>query len=798
MPCKAPKSLGRDGVNRIVGRALRPGLEQTHELFDAILEREGRTDEWAVNFGLANGPLSGVLGIDVDPRKFPHPDLVAALEAATPVRTSSGRGTGGKHYYFAWTPDLDRFAMLFRECHVTGVAGSSTRDATICAIEIPWNLVLPPSTHPKPETGDGRYVAEGPPLRATGAGAPPPLPESCRFVVEALERALALRESGAGAESSRERGWYARAMTEPCPDGARTETLKSLVANWTRRGATLEEAQADALTWNKARCVPPEDESVVLDHVRGCWRRFRARQEAETLAATPSVVVGANDGWPVEVPTWRDLLPELPSASLFRTAASAREVTETGATALEVPRAYVGMTLLSGVSAAAMGRAKIVLRRDWHEVSPLWACVLGPAAKGKTRAFERFVEPYLRSLDDERAATFGARARRARVEIVRTKRKIDDLQRGNSSGKHDAELESLYAQHENLLLDGRAKPRMLMASGSQEGMRDRLVGTARVALLLGEAEVGRVAWFTDEKSLFVSAASSASGSGFSDDTLLKRGYSGQSVSVGLVKADIYVPRAYVTCCVLPQPKVLRGLRGSGSFKHAAFESGGLLSRFVYSWPEPPRVDRRLVLPPIAQRHVDALGERLKAVAAIDRPRVYTLAPGGLEVVHAFRLEVDDREYAGDLHDLPSWAGRAAGHAGRVALALHLLSPGWQDREVPVETVRAAVDFVREYCVPHAIACWDLFDAAGPRDTGERIWRKLGRREAFGQNMLTCGLAGGLKLRAEVAAEAMRLGTELGFWRLERERTPGSDRRTWVTNPRARARLTRGRSTTTKR
>lgn len=805
-PAKIPQCLGAGVVRAVTEAAARPSLRWTVDRFAEFPD---------ANLGLHPGPLSGVVAVDVDPRNDPDPTMVAALAASTPCRVRTGRGTGGQHFYFAWDATLDEFAPLYASRHVTKIPASGRRvgpDGRVQpAIELPWNMVLPPSRHPSPERGDGLYAYEGPTLvESVRAGTLPPL--RLDFVLEAL--AVALRQRESRNESSRAPGWFRATLRESVAEGARADTLKSIVARLARAGLGEDDCLALALLWAEAR-VPDRrdfDDAKVAAHVAGVHRYCVHQQvieaERERLAAEAESVeaesVEVADEWPAEVPEWTPPRAGFPTDSAFRSAPAVAKLVSDGARSLNVPEAYIGMTLLSCASAMIQGRASVLVcnggtedSSPWgREPAPLWSCTLGPPSSGKTRAFEKFVLPFVGPVDDERVARFGERQRQARVQLMRARRQIKRLAADDDSD--DQELGRLLDREVELIADGRAKPRMLHESGTIEGLRDHIVGTARAAVALGEPEIGRVAWISDEgKGLFVTASGGSHSKGVVDVSTILRGHTGSHMNVHMVKGDYFVPQAFLTCCILPQPKVLRGLRKSRSgFMDAGFEEGGLLSRFMYAWPARRPRNRSPFVRQVDESVVRAVGSKLKVLARATLPR-YVLPPDPWRELHTLSLELEDRVMGGDLVDLPSWADRGTGHAVRLALALHVLSPEWDQPRLSAVTVRTAADLVRGYFASQATDAWALFGEDGVAATAQKIWTRFGCCESFDRDQVTCGLRGYLRIPKRLATEALELGENLGFWRMVAVPTGGRDRRTYVVNPRARARALRGRLTADK-
>lgn len=775
-PAKAPQCLGPLGPSQVASAARPPGRLQVARWFRRFRR---------ANLGLVNGPLSGVVGIDVDPRHAPDPEIVALLEAGTPVRVLSGRGTGGKHYYFAWDEGLDRFAALFREMSMRVRVGGAK------GIDLPWNLVLPPSRHPEPEAGDGRYAYEGAPLAAPGyEGAPPALAGRLREVVlRALEAAMLERALLADGARERVEGaaralddvdWARRMLEDGIDDGEREEACRSFVPALVR-GLNLDATLALMRRLNGAGVFrPPQDARKLDADVVGLWN-FAKRRQVERVDVT------ATDGWPSLPPTWEPRRPAFPTAQLFEGLPAIRRLVEVGARSLDgIPEAYLATTFMSAASAMVQGQTFVRLHASWaREPTPLWFCTLGPPSSGKSRGL-MLIRPALVRAEEKRVRAFGDRHAEAAVDLIEVERDLAELRKAEDLDRE--EVKNLLIQRHQLRADEVADPTQLHGAGTMEGLRNHLLGTARANVRLGRGDFAQVFWVTAEgKGVFVSAAGGTRNStGMTDQEILLKGHLGEDVDVRLVKATFRIPAAYVTVCCLPQPGVMRGIRVGRFGAGADMEEGGLLARFAHVWPEEPAEDGGDFPPALPEEDLIALGDRLVALSEAPS-RTLSITPDGWLEFRRWKREMRERTRGGDLVELESWARRTLGLAARVCAVLHLLGPRARESSIDAADVRRALVFLREYLVPHAITCWDLYGSSESISTARRVWRLLGRQAEFSRAEVTYGRMG---LRKSDADAALSQGVALGFWR--REERPAArggtrPREVWITNPAARRR-----------
>jgi hypothetical protein len=94
-----------------------------------------------------NGPLSGILICDVDPRAGAPDGPIAGLHSD--FRDQSGRGEGA-HLWWAWPEELNEFSWLFTSARGGLKVGEEIPEsiADTPGLEIPRKVSIPPSIHP--------------------------------------------------------------------------------------------------------------------------------------------------------------------------------------------------------------------------------------------------------------------------------------------------------------------------------------------------------------------------------------------------------------------------------------------------------------------------------------------------------------------------------------------------------------------------------------------------------------------------------------------------------------------------
>jgi len=228
-----------------------------HGLRAAIKDEEQIRGWWRwwpdMNIGIATGEASGFFALDVDP-DHGGDDTPRELEnqhGALPATVRQITGSGGEH-------------ILFR--HVAGLRNSAGRRGPGLDIRSDGGyVVVPPSAH----VSGRRYAwsVDHHPLEARIAEAPP-------WVLALL---TAAGQQTAPSASVRER--WIEALSAPCNEGERNDTLARLAGHLLCRYIDPYVVLEIARNWNAVRCRPPLDDAEVRRTVDSiCMREARRRQ----------------------------------------------------------------------------------------------------------------------------------------------------------------------------------------------------------------------------------------------------------------------------------------------------------------------------------------------------------------------------------------------------------------------------------------------------------------------------------------------------------------------------------------
>ena len=260
---------GRCSCGRDCGRAAGKHPRSAHGVRDASVDEALVRAWWArwpdANLGLATGPASGLVVLDIDPAHGGEESLEAliARHGPPPRGPISRTGGGGRHLLFAHPG-----SRVPSRCGALG-SGLDVR-------------------------GDGGYIVAPPSRHRSGhlyewdAGSHPdevPLPRAPAWLVEG-------RPAGSDAPS-RPPG---SPLDDTIPEGRRNEALTSLAGTMRRRGMMQEEIQAALAAVNARRCAPPlaETEVGAIAASVGRYPAAPARATDPSGSADPNPI-----GWPL-------------------------------------------------------------------------------------------------------------------------------------------------------------------------------------------------------------------------------------------------------------------------------------------------------------------------------------------------------------------------------------------------------------------------------------------------------------------------------------------------------------------
>jgi hypothetical protein len=229
-----------------------------HGLKDASRDERQVQRWWTqmpdANIAIATGEASGFFAFDVDPAHGGDEKLreLECRHGELPVTVRQLTGGGGEH-------------VLFR--HVPGLRNSAGKIGHGLDVRADGGyIVAAPSLHPNRR----RYAwsVDGHPLEVPIAQAPAWLIERARGP-----------DAGSGIPAARSPESWVEALSYPCPEGRRNDTLTRLVGHLLRRYVDPFVVLAIADLWNQLRCEPPLDNARLLRTVDSIAARELQRRE---------------------------------------------------------------------------------------------------------------------------------------------------------------------------------------------------------------------------------------------------------------------------------------------------------------------------------------------------------------------------------------------------------------------------------------------------------------------------------------------------------------------------------------
>jgi hypothetical protein len=309
-------------------------------------------DKWHdlpnANVGLALGPVSGLVRVDVDgPAGEEKLQQLSGGDLPPTLEFTSGRENGGR-------------GLLYRIPEGARLRTTSEREGVKQELRFQAKgsqTVLPPSRH---HSGSlYAWVAGHAPGEIEAAYAPQWL----------------LRELAPGKPSNGHAA--ALAEGERIPEGGRHTRLVSLGGTMRRRGMGQAAIEAALLAENQERCDPPLDDSEVC----GIANRLTQYEPAEE----PQRIKDPN-GQPEY--RWNPFpIQELPEPARSYAAAAAR--------AIGCDPVFVVSPLLAGLSAAVGNSRRVKLKRTWSEPALLWTVSVAESGDLKSPPAEEALKPIM-------------------------------------------------------------------------------------------------------------------------------------------------------------------------------------------------------------------------------------------------------------------------------------------------------------------------------------------------------------------------------------------------------------------
>lgn len=472
--------------------------------------------------------------------------------------------------------------------------------------------------------------------------------------------------------------WLNDVVTQPVPQGQRSEAFHALVGHCKRDGFMLEEAVwlCEQVPW-----VVDKFAGRIGGEVGRSWEKLGDVDET-----TPSTV------WSVPLTIEPSEPPELP---VYAFPVPLRDPIEAVAHYTGAPIDLAAVAALGVISAVATGRLEV--HGSWREPANLYVCAVAAPGVRKTPVWQALSRP-LRRVERDLQSRWqeGADLRAARLRL--NEREQTRVQQAKDLSADEAAEQLAQLQREARDLDVPI-PRLLLEDATPEALVSEQ-----------HRQDGRITLWSDEGGAVFSQAQGR----YSKDPFVEPYLKGFSVIEPLTVTrqngrHTHIPRPAVTVCIAVQPSVLTGLAADNPLV-----TRGLLSRFLFAYPRvdfddidvTPRSEPTSVLDAF-----DGLITRICAGldehAAAD-PAPLFLSPDALDTFTDFRAEVahvtalrvrTNGESDAFLLALNKFAGQALRIAGLLHLVEHPALTA-ADREISATTMQSAVEVAR-YFMHHA-------------------------------------------------------------------------------------------------
>jgi hypothetical protein len=659
-------------------------------------------DNPTLNVGLALGPVSGLVRLDIDGpggeqrlAEYSGGDLPMTWEF------TSGRDNGGRGLLYAIPP-----GVLFMTTHEKPDKKQELRFQAKGA-----QTVLPPSRHP-----DGPLYAWKPrhgPEDITVAAAP-----------DWMVKRWGVGQNG---HTTGHRKAESLDDDEVIEEGKRDDTLASLAGTMRRRGMGREEIEAALLIVNARRCQPALDESQVAKIAASIAKRKAADPALLRIGRTGELPNGDGkepEPWAPPVPfTAPGSLPPFPVDKLpFWLAAWV----EAEAIATQTPPDLAGNLAIAVVAAALACKARALIRGGWREPANIFTVTSLPPGERKSAVFRAALEPVLEHAQDEQDRMTPVIAELASVHRMMEK-ELENVERKAAREEDPTERLRLREDAKRLAKELEAHkvpdlPQLFTDDVTPEKL-GQLLARQRGRMLLASAE-GTI--FEIAKGKYSETANF--------DVFLK-GHAGDPLRTDrMSRKGEAINHPALSCALAVQPDVIAGLS-----EQASMRGRGFLARWLYSLPV-SRCGRREIAPApvpggIAADYRDAM-LRLWSLPVLE------LEPAGRDVpfsrsadesLRAFEQELEPQLADGEpLAYLAGWGSKLAGAIARLSLIFHVsehLGGAGGDWTAPIEaeTVEAAIIIGRDYYLPHARAAFGAMGADERSRDASRVVGWLAKR-----------------------------------------------------------------------
>ena len=409
---------------------------------------------------------------------------------------------------------------------------------------------------------------------------------------------------------------------------------------------------------------------------------------------------------PAPGPFPTDALPEL-----------GQRMVEAVAQSLQVAPAMPACFLLGALSAAAVGRARVIMGPSYQEPTQLYIALGADPSERKSPCLKMITSP-LHAYQQEEAQRRSALIRQE--QLLRETREIA-LRRAQQKGD-DKEVQRLG---EELAAMPSTKPfELILTDATPEALGQAMArNEGRMAVISGEGAL-----------LSVMAGCYAQGPANLDAVL--QGYSGEPVSVARVgRAPVQIEEAALAICLAVQTEVMEAFLSDQQLRQR-----GTVARFLVAEPESMIGRRQVMGPPVEKELLEEYGKRLRDILQLPAPIPLRPNEGARAAWQAWAEEIERRSRpGGDLRGLGGgWEGKLAGNTLRIAGLLTLFE--FKGLTIREHNMQGAIHIARWFAA-NMIA---LVGARELSSAAEEMLRYLTRRGE--QSVSMASVRAGLKNR----------------------------------------------------
>lgn len=324
----------------------------------------------------------------------------------------------------------------------------------------------------------------------------------------------------------------------------------------------------------------------------------------------PASLIPPGNDWEEPIPLGSSPLPCFPIKALPQVL---HDFVGALAAKLEVPPDLPAIAVLGVLAGAVVRKVAVKVQRGWEEPLMLYLAVALPPGNLKSTAFKKAVRPLLEA---ERKASEGMQLE---VQLNSSKKKgwhkaIDELEQklGRAGENAEGVQQNIAEMHQKLASLGRdTLPRYFCEDVTAEKLAELMADSNGRMVLMRSEGGGPLQMMTGCYCR----------PGQANIEIYLKGHSGDDLTIDRKNSlPVHVKNLSLTMVLTVQPSVLKGL-----IKNPALDERGGLPRFLFSLPRSLVGERSLRNCPAPQAAVDAYGEVVQRLCALEAKDACTCA-----------------------------------------------------------------------------------------------------------------------------------------------------------------------------